>query len=80
MEAVQIADCPWPETTGNKKDIIGEHQCFLYCKPEQDVEKAVKLPMIWDTMMLLWSLTVPNCAWPLPIVTQNAIPRNAHKL
>ena len=28
--------------------------CFLCCHPEQAAEQTVNLPVIWDTMMLMW--------------------------
>ena len=28
--------------------------CFLYCQPEQAVEYIVELPVIWDSIVLMW--------------------------
>ena len=30
--------------------------CFIYCSPEQVLKQTVKLPVIWDAMMLMWHL------------------------
>ena len=27
---------------------------FLWCEPEQDVEKTIQLPVVWNTMVLKW--------------------------
>ena len=46
--------------------------CFINCKPEEAVKQTVYLPLIWDTMILMWrhcyvtdiSTSVALCVFP----------------
>ena len=50
---------PVPGGFSSQKASHVECCCFLFCQSQQTVESAVKLMVIWDTMILMWC----HCDW-----------------
>ena len=44
----------WGKSTVNRWLKNDQFVCFFWCSPEKGVEQTVQLPVIWDTMMLMW--------------------------
>ena len=65
MPSTLLALCEGkPPATGrfpSQSTSNAELWCFLCCQPKQTLEPTIQLPVIWDTMMLMWW---QGCWWP----------------